>query len=64
MGYPFAYAPNSVLLNENGTKFIDSECTLGIEPRLGGRTETDYFILDCGGADKSNPAVPGARPSA
>lgn len=54
MGFPFGYAGNSVLLNEGGTKFIDSEFTLGIEPRLGGRTETDCFILDCGGADKGH----------
>lgn len=54
MGFPFAYAGNNVLLNEGGTKFIDSECTLGVEPRLGGRTETAYFILDCGGADKNH----------
>ena len=59
MGYPFAYAVNNLLLNEGGTKFIDSEFTLGIEPRLGGRTTTDYFILDCGGADKGHPLCQG-----
>ncbi len=59
MGFPFAYAGNSILLNEGGTKFIDSEFTLGAEPRLGGRTETDYFILDCGGVDKDHPYCQG-----
>ncbi len=54
MGFPFGYAGNSVLLNEGGKKFIDSEFTLGVEPRLGGRTATDYFVLDCGGADKNH----------
>jgi hypothetical protein len=54
MGYPYAYAANSLLLNEAGVKFIDSEFTLGVEPRLGRRMVTDYFILDCGGADKDH----------
>src|SRR5205814_919843 len=30
MGYPFTYAVNNLLLNEAGTRFIDSDCTLGI----------------------------------
>ena len=59
MGYPFTYAVNNLLLNEAGTRFIDSDCTLGIEPRLEGRTETDYFRLDCGGVDKSHPLCQG-----
>ena len=59
MGYPFDYAVNNVLLNESGTRFIDSEFTLGVEPRLGWRTTTDYFILDCGGADKGHPLCQG-----
>ncbi len=59
MGFPFSYAPNNVLLNEAGTRFIDSEFTLGVEPRLGWRTATDYFILDCGGADKGHPLCQG-----
>ena len=59
MGYPYDYAVNNVLLNEGGTRFIDSEFTLGVEPRLGWRTTTDYFVLDCGGADKSHPLCRG-----
>jgi hypothetical protein len=59
MGYPFNYAANNLLLNEGGTRFIDSEFTLGVEPRAGGRTTTDYFILDCGGADKDHPLCQG-----
>jgi hypothetical protein len=59
MGYPFTYAGNNLLLNENGARFIDSEFTLGVEPRLGWRVTTDYFILDCGGADKDNPLCQG-----
>jgi hypothetical protein len=59
MGYPYSYAANSVLLNEGGKRFIDSEFTLGLEPRLGWRTTTDYFILDCAGADKNHPLCQG-----
>jgi hypothetical protein len=59
MGYPFGYAVNNVLLNERGTRFIDSEFTLGVEPRLGWRTTTDYFVLDCAGADKNHPLCQG-----
>lgn len=59
MGYPFTYAVNNVLLNEGGTRFINSEFTLGVEPRLGWRTSTDYFLLDCSGADKDHPLCQG-----
>ena len=54
MGYPFRYAINSVLLNDNGNRFMDSEFILGVEPRKGGRTEKAYFTLDCSGDDKTN----------
>ena len=59
MGYPFTYAANSLLLNEGGRKFIDSECTVGLEPRAGGRLGTDYFVLDCDGADRGHPLCEG-----
>ncbi len=55
MGYPFRYAINSVLLNEGGKRFFDSEFLLNVEPRLGGKTEITYFTLDCSGADKDHP---------
>jgi hypothetical protein len=55
MGYPFRYGINSVLLNENGQRFLDSEFVLGVEPRKGNRIEKIYFTLDCSGADKDNP---------
>ena len=51
MGYPFRYAINSVLLNEGGKKFFDSEFLLGVEPRGDQRTEKDWFTLDCSGKD-------------
>jgi hypothetical protein len=55
MGFGFRYAINSVLLNERGERFCDSEFVLGTEPRLGGRTEKIAFILDCSGEDKDHP---------
>jgi hypothetical protein len=54
MGYPFRYAINSVLLNERGNRFFDSEFLLGVEPRAGGRLGKIWFTLDCSGADKTN----------
>jgi hypothetical protein len=52
MGYPLRYAANSVLLNEGGQRFVDSEFVLGVEPRK--RTEKEFFTLDCSGEDKRN----------
>ena len=40
MNYPWRYGINSLLLNNRGEKFLDSEFLLGIEPRRGGRTHT------------------------
>jgi hypothetical protein len=57
MGYPFRYAVNSLLLNEKGTKFFDSEFLLGIEPRP--QLGKIWFNLDCSRADKNNPACAG-----
>ena len=54
MGYPFRYGINSVLLNENGRRFVDSEFVLGVEPRKNNRIEKEYFTLDCSGADKNH----------
>lgn len=55
MGYPLRYAINSVLLNEGGQRFVDSEFVLGVEPRAGNRIEREAFVLDCDGADKRHP---------
>jgi hypothetical protein len=57
MGYPFRYAINSVLLNEAGRRFFDSEFLLGVEPR--GRIEKVYFTLNCNGEDKDHPLCQG-----
>jgi len=55
MNYPFRYGVNSLLLNNLGREFLDSEFILGIEPRPDDRLEIPWFELDCGGADKSHP---------
>ncbi len=45
MGFPFRYGINSMLLNNRGVKFLDSEFILGIEPRLD--SHTFWFSYDC-----------------
>lgn len=59
MGFPFRYAINSLLLNQDGKKFYDSEFLLGVEPRSSGEVEIDYFTLDCSGADKEHRLAQG-----
>lgn len=59
MGYPFRYAVNSVLLNDRGEQFLDSEFVLGVEPRGDRRTERDWFSLDCDGADRNHELCAG-----
>lgn len=46
MNYPFRYALNSVLLNNRGKAFLDSELILGVEPRSG-ELVLPWFELDC-----------------
>lgn len=59
MGYPLRYAKNSILLNDGGERFVDSEFVLGIEPRKGNRIEKEFFTLDCSGTDKRHPLCEG-----
>jgi hypothetical protein len=47
MNFPFRYGINSLMLNNRGEKFLDSEFLLGVEPRRGGRTHTPWFEVDC-----------------
>lgn len=47
MNYPFRYAVNSLLLNNLGSTFVDSEFLLGIEPRRDNKMATPWFDLDC-----------------
>lgn len=46
MNFPFRYGINSMLLNNRGVKFLDSEFLLGIEPRP--VPYTQWFDIDCG----------------
>ncbi len=57
MNYPFRYAENKTLLNDQGKRFLDSEFILNIEPRRGGRTAKPNFTLDPMGADKDHQLV-------
>jgi len=45
MSYPYRYGINSLLLNERGERFVDSEFVLGIEPRK--NLYTPWFEIDC-----------------
>ena len=45
MSYPYRYGINSLLLNDHGEKFQDSEFVLGIEPRK--KLYTPWFEIDC-----------------
>ncbi len=54
MNYPFRYAVNSLLLNDQGKQFRDAEFILGVEPRKNRETAKAWFRLDCDNADKAN----------
>jgi hypothetical protein len=54
MNFPFRYGINSVLLNEDGRRFVLSEFVLGVEPRPNGNTQV-WFTLDCSGEGAFNP---------
>ena len=45
MSYPYRYGIKSMLLNNQGQKFLDSEFLLGIEPRK--NLYTHWFEIDC-----------------
>jgi len=54
MNYPFRYGINTVLLNNRGETFLDSEFLLGVEPRA--ELKTPWFDLDCRGEHRDQPA--------
>ena len=54
MNYPFRYGVNSLLLNNRGETFLDSEFIVGVEPRRDGRTTKPWFELDCSGEDRGH----------
>jgi hypothetical protein len=72
MNFPYRYGINSVLLNNRGEGFLDSEFLLGLEPRqlLTSRpwynpeqpwleTKKPWFALDCAAADARHPLCAG-----
>ena len=59
MNYPFHYGVNSVLLNDRGETFQDSEFILGVEPRRENRTAKPWFELDCDKDDKEHSGCQG-----
>lgn len=54
MNYPFRYAVNTLLLNNAGREFLDSEYVVGVEPRKGGVTAAPLFELMCSSRDKDH----------
>ncbi len=59
MNYPFRYGVNSLLLNNAGKGFLDSEFVLGVEPRAGSLV-APWFDLDCDNpADKEHAGCEG-----
>lgn len=52
MNYLFRYGVNSLLLNDRGERFHDSEFILGVEPRRDGRITGVSYILDVSGEDQ------------
>jgi hypothetical protein len=61
MNFPFRYGINSLLLNDRGKIFRDSEFILGVEPRRGGRTHARLTDLDCDGEDADNSLCKGHK---
>jgi hypothetical protein len=47
MNFPFRYGINSLLLTNQGKKFLDAEFLTGVEPRRDGRTHTPWFQMNC-----------------
>ena len=54
MSFPFRYGINTVLLNDLGTRFLDSEFILGVEPRRDGLTHISWMEMDCSGDDREH----------
>ena len=63
MNYPHRYGINTVLLNDQGRRFLDSEFVLGVEPRRHGRTAQPWFALDCDGKDREHKHCEGQEGS-
>lgn len=58
MNFPFRYGINTVLLNNRGKRFLDSEFILGVEPRRGDLVRP-WFELDCSATGSSEFSTAG-----
>ena len=54
MNYPFRYGINTVLLNNRGKGFLDSEFILGVEPRQ--QRVAPWYELEVRGKDRDHPS--------
>ncbi len=54
MSYHYRYGVNSLLLNNLGRSFLDSEFILGVEPRKAEQTMKPWFQVDCSGEDQEH----------
>ncbi|HEX4498419.1 MAG TPA: CRTAC1 family protein [Thermoanaerobaculia bacterium] len=61
MNFPFRYGVNSLLLNDRGKIFRDSEFILGVEPRRDGRTHFKMADVDCDGDEQTNQICKGRK---
>lgn len=63
MSFPFRYGINSVLLNDTGRRFLQSEFVLGVEPRSLSEDATQqlWFTLECQGEDRGSPLCNACR---
>lgn len=61
MNYPFRYGINSLLLNDGGRRFLDSELVVGVEPRRDNALTTPWMLLDCAGPDREHQHCRGRR---
>ncbi len=60
MCIPYRYGINSVLLNEAGQRFVDSEFVLGVEPRPVGERFKPWFEANCDlPEDRESPVCAG-----
>ncbi|MFN7802391.1 MAG: FG-GAP-like repeat-containing protein [Planctomycetaceae bacterium] len=59
MNLQWRYHPNSLLLNDQGRRFVDAEFVLGVEPRRGRRIAAPWYELNCDGVDRDHPDCEG-----
>ena len=59
MCFPYRYCINSLLLNDQGQRFIDAQFDLGVEPRAQAEMLFPWFSLDANGADADHQMCEG-----